>query len=132
MSCTLLTLLHVLNIFGLTPSINVIYPRPMEDSDTSYIARVDSNFIFGSVNPTEARLLINGIETGVEENGAFIAFVPLDWNKKRYELTAVHNGDSTRYDLLFDVYPPANPITPPDLTFPRLIELNGGVARTHP
>jgi len=132
MSYTLLTLLHVLNIFVLTPSIDVIYPRPLEDSDTSYIARVDSNFIFGSIHPTEAMLSINGIEVKVEENGAFITFVPLDWNNKRYELTAIHDGDSARYNLLFDVYPPAKPITQPDLTLPRLIELKGGVARTHP
>ncbi|MDP8238983.1 MAG: N-acetylmuramoyl-L-alanine amidase [Candidatus Hatepunaea meridiana] len=132
MTSTFFTILQIYTSLILTPSINVVYPRPMGNDSISYIAKVDSNFIFGSVMPSDARLLVNEIEFDVEENGTFLAFVPLDWEKKRYELIAIHNNDSAVLTLPFNAYNTSQKQERSKLSFPRLIELTGGVARTDP
>ncbi|HHE46527.1 MAG TPA: N-acetylmuramoyl-L-alanine amidase, partial [Bacteroidetes bacterium] len=119
-------------VISVTPEINVVYPRPMKGDSIAHIARVDSNFIFGSVEPPDARLFINHHPVPLYENGAFLAFLPVDWDGRCYDLQAIHDVDVARLDLPFDAYPPAEPPVDPGLSFPRLLELTGGVARTDP
>lgn len=132
MISTFTTLFQICILFAVTPEIKVVYPRPMHADTISYIACVDTNFIFGSVQPAGAKLAINGQPVEIMENGAYLAFLPVDWDNKRYDLLAVHEGDSTGYLLPFDIRPPPAPLDTPDVSFPRLIELTGGAIRNHP
>ncbi|MCF7811666.1 N-acetylmuramoyl-L-alanine amidase [bacterium] len=128
----LLTTLQICFIIGVTPSINVVYPKLAAQDSLVHIANVDSNFIFGSVAPPEASLSINGYSVEVKENGAFLAFLPVNRQSRKYILTA-ELGDE-KSTLVLPLASPSPPVrlSRPDVEFPQLIELSGGVARTHP
>jgi len=64
------------------PKISVVYPR-----EGQQINAYDSTFIFGSVTPSST-LKINGFETKVYENGAFLAFLPIKSGDFVFELLA--------------------------------------------
>ncbi len=117
---------------GAAPQIDVVYPRIMEPDSIPRIARVDSNFIFGSVHPPESELYIDGHCVETHPNGAFLAFLPVDWFDGVYELTAIDNGDTTFTIAPFSTYPPPEPTEQPEYTLPAFLTLNGGVARNHP
>ncbi len=131
-ACTIIALMQIYSLIALTPEIKVVYPRPMYGDSIAYIAGVDSNFIFGSVQPSGAKLFINGCPVPIYENGAYLAFLPADWEAKSYDLQAIHDIDIAKLVLPFDRYPITEPPVDPGLTFPRLVELTGGVARTDP
>jgi len=131
-ACTIIALIQIYSLIALTPEIKVVYPRPMYGDSIAYIAGVDSNFIFGSVQPSDAKLFINGCPVPIYENGAYLAFLPVDWEAKSYDLQAIHDIDIAKSVLPFDRYPNTEPPIDPGLTFPRLVELTGGVARTDP
>ncbi len=64
------------------PVIDVVYPRPVGDDTIARIDRVDYNFIFGSVTPAGARLNIDGFPAEPAENGAFLEFLPVVWERR--------------------------------------------------
>lgn len=116
-----------------TPVIKVVYPRIMPGDTICYIANVDSNFIFGSVEPPEAEFTIDGFPVEKESGGEFIAFLPVNWTNSAYTLVATHEGDTVRQALRFtqrEVI--AVPKLPPNITFPCVLRLEGRVARTDP
>ena len=117
------------------PVIDVVYPRTAPGEAMPYIARVDSNFIFGSVQPPGSRLWIDGIEAKVNKNGSFLAFQKVDWNRKSYLLKALLGNDSSKVEVTFSTKPvaatpPVREYSPGD--FPRQIELSGQPLRTDP
>lgn len=114
------------------PQIDVVYPRVMPPDTIAYIDGVDTNFIFGSVRPPNAVLTINGIKIELLSNGSFLAFLPVDWRSSSYHLTAKTTDDSSTLILPFTTRPKKGTSSPPKVTFPALITLSGGVARTNP
>ena len=123
---------YFLSLFSVMPEVTVVYPRRAEADSIARIAKVDSNFIFGMVQPPEALLYINGFPVQLEENGAFLAFLPVDWESRVYRLIASHGEDEFIHLLPFDTYRPVESTPDPGLKFPRLIELTGGAVRTDP
>lgn len=132
------------------PQIDVVYPRAMPPDTIAYIDDVNMNFIFGSVTPPNSVLTINGIKVELLTNGSFLAFLPVDWEKSYYELsaaaftqqpiysenyfqaTAPFRRDSSSIILPFTTLSKKGKPQPPDVSFPTLVTLNGGVARTAP
>ena len=72
-------------------SLNVVYP-----AEGAVIAAeaIDSTFIFGLVQPSDAELIINGTPVEAWSNGAFLAFLPLPGDHECYHCRAVHRGDT--------------------------------------
>ena len=88
------------------PALDVVYPRHEGRDTILTMPRVDSTFAFGSVQPTDCRVFINGMPARVWENGAFLAFVPLDTLSSRFDVLAVSpSGDSLRESLEFRLLP---------------------------
>jgi N-acetylmuramoyl-L-alanine amidase len=114
------------------PTIDVVYPRVMPGDSLPRIDRVDSNFVFGSVQPPGSRLWINATQVQVRDNGAFIAFLPVDWKSKKYELKAVSSSEETRLTHRFGDKTGGEPLKPPVIDFPRTIELSGSSLRVDP
>ncbi|MDP8228375.1 MAG: N-acetylmuramoyl-L-alanine amidase [Candidatus Electryoneaceae bacterium] len=107
----ILTTLYLSVIFATVPTIDVVYPRPDGVDTVAYIYRVESNFIFGSVTFPQTDfsvraesygLSINGQSVSLYPNGAFIAYLPVDWNDKVYRLTSWCDGDTTHLSVPFD------------------------------
>jgi N-acetylmuramoyl-L-alanine amidase len=82
------------------PTIEVIYPKKNQK-----IAAVDSMFIFGNVTP-QSQLKINGIETKVYPNGAFLAFLPVKPGAFVFRLEATLQGESGIREVPIDVPKP--------------------------
>lgn len=130
----LLTLLLIPPASGLSsgPIIDVVYPRAGPGRSIPHIAKVDSNFIFGSIYPPEAQLWINGIEVPLRKSGAYFAFLPVDWNTQTYQLKGVAGAETTVVNLPFSIPPSPPPPQPPPVKPPVAIEIIGGVGRNHP
>jgi len=90
--------------------LDIVYPR-LEGRDTILtMPRVDSTFAFGSVQPADCRVFVNGTAARVWENGAFLAFAPLDTLSGCFDVLAVSpSGDSLRKSLDFQLWPMPNP-----------------------
>ncbi len=132
---SLLTTFLVWSALQIAPVIDVVYPRIAPGDTIPYIAKVDSNFVFGSVQPVEAKLWINGTRASVNQNGAFLVFQPVDWSRKRYTLMAVSGQDTTSLEVKFAIKPTQPTTNLPALSpadFPRLLELSGQPLRTDP
>lgn len=114
------------------PRITVVYPRPALGDPAIHIDRVDSNFIFGAVQPPEARLEINGFPVALYDNGAYLAFLPVDWKSCNYCLTAWVGGDTARMTVHFGARPIPEPPDRPDVSFPLKLALISSIARTDP
>ena len=114
------------------PQINVVYPRPASGESAIYIDRVDSNFVFGSVAPDSAVLSVNGVAASIQIGGAFLAFVPLDWQERVITLKAWSGSDTTAKRLSFNLRPAAPSPKQPGFPLPRRVMLTGGAARTAP
>ena len=132
MASSFIAALYLLTSVAVVPEVTVIYPRAARGDSLARIDKVDSNFVFGSVQPPDAAFSISGLPVQLEDNGAFLAYLPVDWVSRAYRLTAVHSEDEYTGFLFFDTHPPVEPQPNPDLTFPRLIELTGGALRTDP
>ena len=132
MTALLLSILLISQAAASTPVIDVVYPRVAENDTIPRLDRVDMNFIFGSVNPPEAVFYINDAPVSLESNGAFIAFLPVDWNSQSYRLIATHEGDTTTTQLAFSTRPSAPESDREEAKLPKMLELTGGVARTDP
>ncbi len=116
------------------PIVDVVYPRIAPGDTIPYINKVDSNFVFGSVQPAGSRLWINGIEARLNSNGSFLVFQPVDWVGKRYSLVATAGLDTTLHEVRFTTKPLPTPAgaSSPTGEFPRMIELSGQPLRTDP
>ncbi len=89
------------------PKINIVYPR---EGSIVTAASKDSTFIFGQVQPVNARLLINGFEAPLYPNGAFLAYLPIKPGDFTFDCLAVCGQDSFR--LQRNVKIPSLPETP--------------------
>jgi N-acetylmuramoyl-L-alanine amidase len=83
-------------------SLDVVYPRLEGRNTTITLPRVDSTFAFGSIQPPDGRLYVNGEAARVWENGAFLAYVPLDTVNRQFRFLLVSpEGDSVEQNLDF-------------------------------
>jgi len=73
--------------------VNVVYPL-----EGATIAARDSTFIFGQVTPG-ARLRINGYQVEVHENGAYLAFLPIEAGDFVFHLEAQNAVGAITKDL---------------------------------
>ncbi|MCX6639861.1 MAG: N-acetylmuramoyl-L-alanine amidase [bacterium] len=82
--------------------LDVVYPR-LEGNETAVrLPHVDSTFAFGSVRPPGSKVFVNGVAAKVYDNGAFLAFFPLDTLSQRYLFWAISpRGDTLRQTLPF-------------------------------
>lgn len=129
----LLLTLYLATLFTTAPTIDVVYPRPKGSYTLSHIARIDSNFIFGSVTPPESKLTINGTQVKLHPNGAFLTYIPVDWESKTYQLSAQHDGAITESVVHFDTPIQLRmPKPEPNVSFPRYVTLMQSIARNDP
>ncbi len=85
---------------GLT--LDVVYPRPAPEDSVFIVSRVDSSFALGSVRPSGSEVFVNGTQAQVWENGAFLAFFPLDTATMEYRFLARSPaGDSLEFHFPF-------------------------------
>lgn len=84
---------------GVPPEIRVIYPR-----DGGQIGVSDSTFIFGSVTPN-SKLKINGFDVDVYQNGAFLAFLPLEPGDFEFNLQATSKSGTAEKTVKVKVPP---------------------------
>ncbi len=82
--------------------LDVVYPR-LEEGDTVFVApRVDSTFALGSVFPATVAVTVNDVPAQVWDNGAFLAYFPLDTLTQIYRVQAVApGGELSRFELPF-------------------------------
>ncbi len=129
----LLLTLYLSTLFATAPTIDVVYPRPTGSDTLAHIAKVDSNFIFGSVTPPESELTINGTPVELHPDGAFLAYIPIDWDRKTYKLQAMLNEETTESVVHFDTPKRRRmPRPEPNVTFPRYVTLMQSIARNDP
>ena len=83
--------------------ISVAYPVPGQ-----WRPKVDSNFIFGTVNNGNASLTINGYPVPVWQNGAFLAFLPMPMDGV-YHLFARRGSDTQQSSVEYRIRPVAEP-----------------------
>jgi|GEM_PF-428260 N-acetylmuramoyl-L-alanine amidase len=116
-------------------NIDVVYPRPANQDTIARIERVNFNFIFGSVLPTNAALKINGVSVPLEKSGAFLAYLPVDWGSQTYRLEAIINSNTSIEKMLpFSDRSVAQKDESVEeiINFPIELTLSAGVARSHP
>jgi N-acetylmuramoyl-L-alanine amidase len=82
--------------------LDVVYPRLEGGNKAVLLPRIDSTFAFGSVQPANSKVFANGVAAKMYENGAFLAFFPLDTLGKRYNFLAIGPlGDSVKQAIPF-------------------------------
>jgi N-acetylmuramoyl-L-alanine amidase len=64
-----------------TPSIRVVYPKKNQK-----IHATDKTFLFGNVHPRDASLTVNGQPVPVYSTGGFLAYLPIEQGRFRFEL----------------------------------------------
>ncbi len=89
-----LFVLILFSLFNSSPAIelNIVYPT---QRDTIRAAAIDSNFIYGSVSPANAQLIINDQTVPVQKNGTFLAYLPIRHGLFAYKCEAKTENDST-------------------------------------
>jgi N-acetylmuramoyl-L-alanine amidase len=93
--------LMVIPALAAPPTIDVVYPRERESDGLIVISRVNSNFIFGSVSPPDARLTINNTPVPLYLNGAFLTFLPVPVENQTYHLHAETDDGSSDTTVTF-------------------------------
>ena len=86
--------------------LDVVYPK---EGDRISAASSDSTFIFGQVLPPDSRLTINGQPISVHANGAFLAFLPVDYGDFTFKCTAFNNSDSVTQNRTITISGPVEP-----------------------
>ena len=71
--------------------ISIVYPK---EGSTVTAAASDSSFIFGQVSTPDAQLVINGEKCQVYQNGAFLAYIPIDPGDFTFHCAAFLDGDT--------------------------------------
>ena len=94
----MIKLLLIINIFlflavgsAAVIDLDIVYPV---EGDTIAAAMIDSNYIFGRVFPSQAKLVINDSPVPVFKNGAFLAFLPLQHGRFAYTCRATLAADT--------------------------------------
>lgn len=128
----LIALVVVSSLWGATPTIDVVYPRIAPGDTVPRLDKVDSNFVFGNVQPPDARLWINGAEVIPRHNGAFLAFLPVDWQSKKYVVSSRSGEEQASLTVPFAAKPIGAPPVAPSGEYPRLIELSSTPLRSVP
>ena len=101
--------------------IDVVYPRFDREGNPPRIGRVDSTFVFGSVKPVTCPVMVNGVGAEVYINGAFLAWVPVDYDNNNFRVTACSVVEEAEVIVPFEMYPP--PVTGTiDADFPVIVE----------
>ena len=103
-------------------TLDVVYPRPLDDGSLPKIPPVDSTFVFGSVKPVDCTVKVNNIEAKIYPNGAFMAYVPLDKDNMTFKIEAFHNNEIASALIPFQFYesPPEEKL---DYQMPALLEV---------
>lgn len=107
--------------------LDVVYPRPDKTGAPPKMALFDSTFVFGSVIPSECAVTVNGAAAVVYENGAFMAWAPMDTISRRFEVCATFDSDSVVVEVPFELSIPAE-ITPFKEQFPGVLEVKASNA----
>jgi len=117
----LIVLLTVTMMSAAEIIIDVVYPRFDREGNPPRIGQVDSNFVFGSVKPVTCPVMVNGVGAEVYENGAFIAWVPVDYDNNNFRVTACSGVEEAEVIVPFELYPaPVTGIIEAD--FPVMVE----------
>jgi N-acetylmuramoyl-L-alanine amidase len=87
-------------------AIDLVYPR-----ENTPLGGIDSTFIFGNVGSGRAQLRINGALVQVEQNGSFLAFLPVPGDGV-YRAEATRNGETARAERRVVVPAAEAPSTP--------------------
>lgn len=74
------------------PSIQIAYPS---ENDTIYTSGKDSALIFGQVFPVWSDFYVNQQHCKLEENGSFLAFVPIEHDSFTFVCKAIADSDTT-------------------------------------
>ncbi len=89
---------------GLTQvNLDVVYPRYDDEGNPPKIDRVDSTFVFGSVNPPFCPVMVNGVGATVYHNGAFMAWVPVNYTDNNFKIYACNGEDEVEILLPFEI-----------------------------
>ncbi len=80
--------------------MDVVYPRLAEGDSIFVLPRLDSTFAFGSVNLPSAKVFVNDVQAQVWENGAFLAYFPLDTASMTYRFKSVALDGRTLLDSI--------------------------------
>lgn len=97
--------------------LDVVYPR-LEGGDSVLVMPVvDSTFAFGSVQPTHSIVWVNGVRAQIWDNGAFLAYSPLDTATMAFNFIAI-SPEGGRVDasipfVLPTRMPPSVTVNPP-------------------
>ena len=102
--------------------LDVVYPRFGDDGALPVIDQVDSSFVFGSVDPPDCIVIVNGLEAKVYPNGAFMAFVQLDYESMSYRVYARSHNDETMKVVPFTFHQPV-PADMPNVNLPVTLEV---------
>ncbi len=92
-TASLITAAMLITAAGYAVELDVVYPRPASEGEIPVVAQVDSTFVFGSIHPTDCFLVINGAVAAIYPNGAFIAYVPLDYQRMVFEFVSCPDGE---------------------------------------
>ncbi|MBC8278850.1 MAG: N-acetylmuramoyl-L-alanine amidase [FCB group bacterium] len=101
--------------------IDVVYPRFDGEGNPPRIGRVDSTFVFGSVKPVTCPVMVNGVGAEVYANGAFIAWVPVDYDNNNFRVTACSGTEEAEVIVPFELYPETTPGSI-ETDFPVMVE----------
>ncbi|MBU1652459.1 N-acetylmuramoyl-L-alanine amidase [bacterium] len=87
---------------------DVVYPKDVGTSGEKLPdPYVDSTFALGSVSPYDSRVFVNGVEAEMWDNGAFLAWFPMNEDTVYRFLAVSPAGDSVLYEHPFRVALPA-------------------------
>ncbi len=130
-NCWIFASIVLLICYGAAESaeINLIYPRSLNPEVTFiYESGFDSTFVLGNITPPEGLLKINGYRVGVDEYGAFLAFLPLQKGSETnsWNLNLIQQGDTV---TLFFPYQVAAEIVEEirdtlEVELPRIVEVS--------
>jgi N-acetylmuramoyl-L-alanine amidase len=81
------------------PQIDVVFPQPDQALKQS-----EFHFIYGNVQPANAKFWINDKSVSLYKNGAFMAFMPVTSGRFVFHCKAVANGDTTSYSLPVSIF----------------------------
>lgn len=91
--------------------------RSPAENETINATAIDSNFIFGQVNPVPTRFLINDTPVPVHNNGSFLAWLPIEYGEFVYSCRAITASDTVTVNRAVFYTPPKSAIDPDSLVF---------------
>ncbi|MBC8204738.1 N-acetylmuramoyl-L-alanine amidase [bacterium] len=86
--------------------LDVVFPRIDSDGNPPVLPKVDSVFVFGSVNPAMIPVTVDGFPAAVFPSGAFIAYLPFDYNIGYFIIEAALLNESVSVILPYKIPEP--------------------------